>query len=264
MILRSNELIRKMESMTTFNSESHTYLHESQPCLSMSGALKYVCNKFDAHAVSLRMAKGNAEQAKKLREEWDSKRNDSIDRGNGIHEPLEAFFATGQSTDPLISKIGKCIISMFPHSKEFHPEVRFFMKVGKKLFAGTSDLVMRRGNTNIYDFEDHKTNLAHGIRFLNEYQDKKTDTITWSEKFMLYPLDYIEECEFTKYALQLSGYAYMFQKTAMEYFNKEVKIGSLSIVHIGESHEPVRIPVPYMKSEVEILFNFIAECEEIC
>ena len=75
-------------------------------------------------------------------------------------------------------------------------------------------------------------------------------------------MDHLEECNYNTYATQLSGYAYMAEKTY------GVKIGKLFIVWIRYNEKDDKldytmIPVPYMKIEIEALFNHFVKLKKI-
>lgn len=118
----------------------------------------------------------------------------------------------------------------------------------QSMIAGKADLIMIRKTKNlIIDIDDFKTNLFKGIVF---------DSITWKDekpkhnsKFLLPPLDHIEDCTYNKDVLQLSIYAYLCETLF------DAKIGRLGIrwLEISESEDIISIPyipVPYMRGEV--------------
>jgi len=100
------------------------------------------------------------------------------------------------------------------------------------------------------DFYDYKTNLSQGIRY---------DSIGWNKnpikhynRFMFSPLNHLEDCNYNKYAMQLSSYAYMAEITY------GVKVGKLFIIFIwldGTKYKYKFIPVPYMRMEAAAIFQ---------
>ncbi len=112
----------------------------------------------------------------------------------------------------------------------------------KYKIAGTTDKLCFRTKKidGVVDIYDYKTNESRGIEFENKYGD-----------FFAPPLNHLEDCNYVKYAMQLSSYGVM----AQEMFN--CKIGKLAIIFIPptDPNNWIKIPVPYMKHEAVSLME---------
>jgi hypothetical protein len=103
--------------------------------------------------------------------------------------------------------------------------------------AGTADLIVE--NDNIFYVMDFKTNKK--FNFINKYNE-----------YFYEPIDYLPQCEFTTYTIQLSIYAYMYELLTGK------KCGGLKIFYLREFNDKTfwqEIPCTYMKSTVIDLFN---------
>lgn len=176
--------------------------------------------------------------------EWDAKRDDANARGNQIHDNLEAMLLTGKIAKDEYTETYKEVWK-FIKAQEYHklfPEVVLHSE--RIMIAGMADLRAQRtkSKNSVVDYYDYKTNV---IKY--DSSSVKDNKKKQNNKFMLYPLEHLEECNFNSYALQLSLYAYMDQ---MMY---GTKIGRLAIINVNDGCEI--IPVPYMKMEIELLFR---------
>jgi succinate dehydrogenase/fumarate reductase-like Fe-S protein len=123
--------------------------------------------------------------------------------------------------------------------------------------AGTIDVVgIRNCKDLIIDVEDFKSNLEKGITF--DTISRKGEKYVHYNRYMKTPLDHLEACNYNRYCLQLSLYAFMLT----EYLGG--KIGRLAIRWIEMSQDgrvdfTSYIPVPYMKTEVSKLL--IEHCQ---
>jgi len=108
--------------------------------------------------------------------------------------------------------------------------------------AGTTDklLCISKRKDGMVDISDYKTNLKKGIEFFSQYK-----------KRLYAPLDHLEDCNFVKYSLQLTGYAYMFEKLTGRRVRK-------LFIHFIPPDNPMahyRIPVMYMKNDFKLILE---------
>lgn len=240
----------------TFKEDTHQYFDpDGLEYKSFSRVIKNYVEPFDAQKISSIISKGDMSKKQALLDDWELKKNVAIDHGNNIHNSLE-YYALGKMslvTDHELMDLAKRLFSNFSHYYRLWPEVTLYSKAHK--IAGQTDLVTKRqsfrGNTHVFDFYDYKTNLSQGIRY---------DSIGWNKepirhynRYMLSPIDYLEDCNYNKYSLQLSSYAYMAEITY------GITVGKLMIIFIwknknGKYHYKF-LPVPYMKMEAMAIFN---------
>jgi hypothetical protein len=118
--------------------------------------------------------------------------------------------------------------------------------------AGTIDTGgFRKTKTRILDIEDNKTNLEKGITF--DSISRKEGKIKHENRFFLEPVSHLELCNYNRYVLQLSIYAYLFEqffscqigRLAIRWLSCSPATEENGIVFLSSSY----IPVPYMRSE---------------
>jgi len=121
--------------------------------------------------------------------------------------------------------------------------------------AGMIDVPIFKGNK--FCILDWKTNKDEFLTVAGYYKKEniggkwiKGDKFIATGKTMLYPLHHVPCCNFYKYAMQLSTYAYI-----LECWGYELVEGGLEIIHIRDNHEPKVIKIPYLKKEVEAMLQ---------
>jgi len=247
-----------------FEEEKHQYFgKDDKEYQSMSRVLRTVQNPFDREGISMAVARSRGVSQADILAEWDKKRDDASDYGNFIHNGMEDYFNAKRVTDKRIAKLGK----------DFSKETAGYYKLSTEHIlydrefeiAGMTDLLLDRQKKPksgdwIIDLMDYKTNLEKGIYF--DSVRRKDGKQKHYKKYLLSPLDHLEECNYNLYALQLSGYGRMLEKTY------GVKIGKLFIVWIrfdenNDSFFYTMIPVPYMKMEIDALFNSYKNLKQI-
>jgi hypothetical protein len=238
-----------------FKESTHQYFDPNNiEYQSVSRVLKKYVEPFDAKKVSFIMSGGDKEKQEKLLSQWRTKADNSINHGNNIHNALENYSLGKISLieNENLLNFAKRLFSNFSDYYRIWPEVILHSKIHK--IAGQTDLTMKRQGwqvkDHVIDFYDYKTNLEQGIRY---------DSIAWNKnpikhynRYLLNPLSHLEDCNYNKYALQLSSYAYMAEITY------GIKVGKLMIIFIWVENGKYFykfLPVPYMKLEVMAMFN---------
>lgn len=222
---------------------SHKYYDkDGNEYLSVSKFISQFTPQFDKERISASYAAKNNLSQKEVLDLWDAKAKAAIDHGNQIHNALERYEKTTVilPEDLHLKPMILSVASEYSHYHRIYQEQCIFDK--DHLIAGTSDKILQvtSSNKSVFDIDDYKTNLSKGIQFYSEYN-----------KYLLGPLSHLQDCNYNKYSIQLSIYAYMLEKTY------GVRIRSLGIRFIPPhnilAHH--RIPVPYMKAEVEAMFQ---------
>jgi adenine-specific DNA methylase len=181
--------------------------------------------------------------------DWERKRDDANERGTAIHNMLEDFILNKFVPERGSKEYKLCNdLSKFLKGQNYYmayPEVVLHLEdLG---VAGTSDLRCKRTKSinSVIDYYDYKTNDI--VFDSGKYKEGKKKH---NDRFMKYPLEHLEDCNYNKYALQLSFYAYMDQQM----YNS--RIGRLGIINVVNGFE--LIPVPYMKKEIELIIKYLS------
>ena len=238
-----------------FDPDKHRYTTRlGKELTSVTRVIKKIIIPFDRDGISYNMAKqlaykegiGVKEAQKRILDQWDSKLISATNRGNFIHDNLEKYLLTGEC-DSKLDKAVTQLQSVFKNGHRYYTEARTYSLA--YMTAGTGDLIVQRqrGEQSIYDFYDYKTNEARGIQF--DSINRKKTPVKHYNKFLMSPLNYLEDCNYNHYALQLSLYAFMAQLTW------GLNIGKLAILYINNELELNQYPVPYMKMEVKALLE---------
>lgn len=191
----------------------------------------------------------NREQQRIL-DEWEEKNRSACDRGTKIHADLErSFYDSGDNVS--LKKFG--IGGKFVCKKNYntldlktgvYPEylIHFSTQDGILNVAGQIDLLIKDGNDLIIG--DFKTNSEIKQRGFFDQTKRSTNK-------MLYPLNNLEDCNYSAYNLQLSLYAYMLQR-----LNPEFKIKDLILIHFDHNDNTTIYHCDYLKDEVMRMLSF--------
>jgi len=240
----------------TFKEDTHQYFNpEGKEYTSVSRAINSVTPEFDREGISLVMARkkakdegiGLTEAQDQILGQWDAVRDSSIERGNWIHSNIESYL-TIASCDETLIPVSKRIAKFAGQYYKYYPEAIIYDSDYK--IAGQTDLALQRQKDvhGVWDFADYKTNESRGIYF-DSIKRKDGKIEKHYNQFFKPPLDHLEHCNFNRYAIQLSMYAYMASQTY------GLVPGKLMIIFIDVSFQ-IRVHyVPYMKMEVIALLN---------
>lgn len=246
-----------------FKEDTHQYFDKTGlEYGSVTRTLNKLKVPFDRDGISKMMARSMAkekgitvDQAQAMiLSEWDAKRDSSIDRGNSIHGSIENFLLTGQKSSEYMG-VHNFMSSFIKPYYRFYPEIILYHQ--DFLVAGQADLVCQRqkSESSVYDFYDYKTNEAKGIQF--DSIGRKNDEIKHYNRYFLPPLDFMEDCNYNLYSLQLSMYAFFAEMTY------GIKVGRLGIIFIGNDMEVHMIPVPYLRYHVQRALEFRVEVKPL-
>jgi len=218
-----------------FQSDTHAYTNaDGVVYTSVTSLIKQYTLPFDPDGmIAARVAKSRDCQVSDVLLEWEIKRTKAADKGNELHLAIEKLIKKEKLTDR-----EKEITAHFALWKKenltgkLEPEKRLWNDFYE--VAGTTDLVENyKHRVNIYDF---KTNEE--IRFVSKHN-----------QYLLGELSFLEDCEYNKYALQLSLYARL-----VEILDGR-KPGKLTILWFDADYKPTPIPVPYMRHSADIILH---------
>jgi ATP-dependent exoDNAse (exonuclease V) beta subunit len=193
---------------------------------------------FDSDKWSSIVAKREGVSQKEILNRWKDITVTSQKRGTNIHLVMEEYIKEKKITkgyEELIDSFIKKTTGIFKNNSLILSEELVYSHEAK--IAGTADLIVE--TDNIFYIMDFKTNKK--FNFINNYND-----------YFYEPIDYLPQCEFTTYTIQLSIYAYMYEKLT----NK--KCGGLKIFYLRDFNNKTfwqDIPCAYMKSTVIDLFQ---------
>ena len=181
---------------------------------------------------------------------WQSENKKSCERGTKIHAQLEnSFYKKKKNIDLAKYQVGgkfECIKDSTQLDLEngVYPEylISWDSPSGKLHVAGQIDLIAKKGNSII--ILDWKTNKK---LYLKGFYDSKTKKTTK----MKFPLNSLDECNYSHYNLQLSTYAYMLTQKYPEFV-----IEDLVLVHFDHDDNMTVYHLPYLKTEVEKMLAF--------
>ncbi len=187
-------------------------------------------------------------------DEWDKTNREACERGTKIHAELEnSFYKAGK--DVSLQKFG--IGGKFECRKDYsdldleygvYPEYLIYRESddGVLKIAGQVDLIVKSGNDIIIC--DWKTNKE--IKQKSAY-NSNTKTTTK----MKYPLNTLDDVNFSHYTMQLSTYAWMLQK-----INPDFVIKDLILVHFDHKDNQTVYHCEYRKHDVErMLYHYKKE-----
>jgi len=244
----------------TFKEDTHQYFDPGgNEFTSVSRVISSVTPQFDREGISMAIAQKKAkeegidiERAQNIiLQDWDHKKNSAIDRGNWIHDNIEAYLTIANCEDVLVP-VAKRIANFAAGYYKYFPEALIYHSAYS--VAGQSDLVLQRtkDKKGLVDFFDYKTNESKGIYF-DSVKRKDGKIVKHYNQFLNAPLDHMEHCNYNTYSLQLSMYAYM----AAETFN--IQVGRLGIIFIDNNLDIRVYPVPYLKLEVIALLEYFQD-----
>lgn len=240
----------------TFKEDTHQYFDkQGTEFTSVSKVIQKVTPQFDRGRISMAMARSKAkaegievDRAQKLiLQDWDHKKDSAIDRGNWIHDNLEAYLTIG-SCDQKLVPVAKRIASFASGYYKYFAEALIYDSDFN--VAGQTDLALQRQKDRhgVVDFFDYKTNESKGIYF-DSVKRKDGIVIKHYNQFLTEPLQHLEHCNYNTYSLQLSIYAYMAAQTF------GITVGRLGIIFIDNNLKIRIYPVAYMKMEVIALLK---------
>lgn len=236
-----------------YDDPTHTYHYAGVVYRSSTTIVSQFHEQFDTQAKSQWMAHRWGQSPEYWRTQWSSINQDSLLRGNDIHDKQEQFLynrgftrVTGPREYTVFKrdhtkKQKSGIYNISALADGCYPELKVWHHGW--CIAGRSDkpTFETLHGVRYAHIEDYKTNKELAT---NGYVDKYGN-----ERMMLEPISHLPDCEMTHYTLQLSIYQYLF-----EYFG--FKPGIRRIIHFPHPIEDLGTPdpkpyeLPYLRDEV--------------
>ena len=217
--------------MIYFDEKTHTYVNTEtgRELISVTTLLGKFKPKFDKKENATRVANREGLDVEFVLDLWEKEKNRACDYGTMVHKSMEDYLVEGKENEEHKSlyesykKEAKRIFYKYP---DFKSEEKLFSVEDN--IAGTADLIYE--NAKSFYVGDFKTNKR--FNFSSGFND-----------YMTGPLTHLTVCEFNTYALQLSMYAYLYEKMSKK------KCDGLVIFYKEEDvWRPIN--VNYMKSDI--------------
>lgn len=182
-------------------------------------------------------------------DEWQKKNEESCIRGTAIHADLEKAMYSNPNTQMKKFGFGGKFKAYKDKNKDeltdgVYPEYLVYYTDPDNVIniAGQIDLLSI--NDGKIEIGDYKTSLKIDLK-------GGFNTETKSTYKMLYPLNNLDECNFSHYSLQLSLYAWMINR-----WHPEWSVGNLKLIHFDHTNKMTIYDVPYLKTEVEKMLKY--------
>lgn len=241
-----------------FLEEEHKYLEGDEEYTSMTTLIHSFEQPTDWVKVAANYAKKNGGDTQFWLDKWDENRRLSATLGTKVHL-LKERECYNEEWD-YIHRWGeeKRGIDLRRLKEGLYPELLLYDHRYK--LAGQADRVeFKNGLIHIKDYKTSKEINKDPVIFFNKQLKRKI------RKRLLPPVSHLNHNNYTLYALQLSGYAFILERCGY-------KIGSLQLIHLklkGREHpdfykraietgfeieEEVVYEVPYYRKEVQMMF----------
>ena len=222
------------------DQESHVYTNTDNGDVytSVTRFINAYKKPFDKDKWSKVIAQREGVSQKEILDRWNDITVVAQNRGTNIHLIMEDFIKSktiSKGFEELIESFVKKTNGILKDNSLVFSEHLLYSH--KHKLAGTADLIVENDNT--FYVMDFKTNKK--FNFVSKYND-----------YFYEPIDYLPQCEFTIYTIQLSIYAYMYELLTGK------KCGGLKIFYLREFNNKTfwqEIPCTYMRSTVVDLFN---------
>ena len=231
----------KFDLMISFDEESHTYTNTEtkEKYISVTTLLGKYKHKFDADKHSKRVAEREGVTQEMVLEMWKQENLKATTRGTKIHSLMENYINFGETAEDY-SWLYKSYDKVMGDHVESYSKVLTETLVHSETYkvAGMSDLIyLHKDGFTVGDFKTNKK-FQYSSSF-NEY--------------LTAPVDHLMSCEFNVYGLQLSMYAYLYEKMT------GLKCKKLLVYYLRDD-KWTPIHCNYLKLEVEnILTNYTYE-----
>jgi ATP-dependent exoDNAse (exonuclease V) beta subunit len=219
--------------------ETHVYTNtdNNERYTSVTTFISQYKKPFDKDFWSKKVAQREGVDQQTVLDNWSSITKQAQNRGTKVHLIMEQFVkdrVVEPGYEELVdSFVAKTSAIIKPNSK-IESEILLYNHEHK--LAGMSDLIVE--NDSIFHVLDFKTNKK--FNFSSKYNE-----------YFFEPVEYLQQCEFNSYTLQLSLYAYMYELMTGK------RCGSLKIFYLRETNSKYwqEINCSYMKSAARDLFK---------
>lgn len=182
-------------------------------------------------------------------DEWQKENIESCKRGTAIHAGLEQAMYNNPNAQMKKFGYGGKFICKKDHTEldltnGIYPEYLVYYSDPDNIIhlAGQIDvLIIGEGTISIADYKTNKKiDLKSGF-----------NTATRTTAKMKYPLNTLDDCNYSHYSLQLSLYAWMINK-----WHPEWTVDSLKLIHFDHRDKMTVYDIEYKKKEVELMLRY--------
>ena len=189
----------------TFEPIEHRYFDADtgEEYISVTTLLSKYYEEFQRDTIAEKYAFKHGKNKEDVIAEWEAINKEAVDYGNLIHNTFENFL-NGKGYDVNNDMLNRAVNSLnwfisnfitgkiYPEYRVYHPDYKV---------CGTSDLpeIVTVGENKVVNIWDYKTNKK-GLEFGSDWK-----------RYMLPPIDHMEDCSFVHYEIQLSIYMYFFE-----------------------------------------------------
>src|SRR3990167_5454696 len=171
--------------------------------------------------------------------EWKAKGDVARSHGTDVHKAIETYAQFKTCEKPEWEQGVKSILEVYKGWRSYD-EVCLYNEEYR--IAGTADKISAVGtgkNVSVI-ISDFKTNVSKGIYYHSDYS-----------KHLYAPLEHLQDCNYVKYSLQLSFYAYMWENLT----GRKIKRMFIHFIPPDDFTKHQIIPVNYMKNDVKLLLD---------
>lgn len=226
----------RREGPIVFTEDDHKYVNEKtgEEYISVTTLIKKYEAEFPKEKIAVAIGKRDGRDPREIITEWENIAKEATDYGTKVHNLMERYILANGIYTP-VDDFERNILETYQKNKSINfsgktiAEQLVYLKSLK--LAGQSDIIDLIGD-EYFDVSDWKTNKM--INYYSKYDN-------WFKE----PLSHLSQCEYNIYALQLSTYAYMYEKMSGR------KCRRISLIHYNKNFNVFKqIPINYMKFEV--------------
>jgi len=255
----------KVFDRITFYDDKHSYKIDGQPSakVSVTGLVNTVKEPFDEEKWSKIKAKEMGISPEEMKLLWKKNNQMATYQGSTLHNYIDNFYQNkvkpynrnlaeailGQTLHEMMYKNLKVLVKQFMNfyndKKDYILPVKNEFVVGDledTRICGMLDMLAYNTQTEKYEIYDFKTN-------------KRFSLVSEFEKKLQYPVQHLDECELSIYALQLSLYKIFIQKYA------KIEIDKLKVVWFSVNNENYKIiELDFLQNEcLSLMVGFLTK-----
>ncbi len=252
--LNGSTISFEQDGKLSFNEEEHIYTLNGTVMRSVSSVVAMFFREFDALRISLKKCNGNAIEAARLREDWESRGCVASQAGTFLHKQIEDYLNGKENPDLLCDvcyegKYVKCRETL-----DISREWSYF-----KAFERNTTFVPFRTEWRVFDAD---ARMAGTLDFVCACPDGTYEIYDWKRSNKIDPaernpwasglngLEHLTDTSYSHYCLQQNLYRYMLQK------NYGLKVSRMNLVVLHPELPAYKVvPIPPMDREVSLILE---------
>jgi ATP-dependent exoDNAse (exonuclease V) beta subunit len=223
-----------------FIPDGHRYIHEEsgKELQSVTQFISEFFEKFDTERWSAHIALRDNLTVKQVLDMWEKKKDDSCDFGKLVHSYAESLIRGSKKVIPSnkAERMYFSAVNDFMRSEK-HEFIEAEKVIGSPLYgiAGQVDAISR---------------TKKGMCIIDWKTNKSIDLAGYNDRRCQRPIDHLQECNYSRYSLQLSLYRYILE---LEY---GFKISGQLLIHLRPDGKYERYETDYLKDEIESMLAY--------